>query len=154
MSVFRSIWRKLVEIFTDPPQFYFDPLETRIPARYKEQVRAAFWRVTKHLEGIGWHSSKHQVRRVEIVPGTVKRPLGWAVPLALSPSGYAGGWVAANRNGEATRIVLVCDPNTGEIMDSSAAHEWGEAILFTGGITDLDKRHQMLTSASVNGVFA
>ena len=92
------------------------------PEAYRGQVEPQRIRAEAEMQAIGY-KPRHQIAKVEFIPGTVKRPAGWSVPSAESPTGYAGGWT------ESKRIVVVADPHTGAVIAGDIRHEWKEAIL-------------------------
>jgi hypothetical protein len=106
------------------PTRWEHPDEVDVPSRYAAQVVDAFWTAASKLKTVGHFEHSHKIKRIRIVDGTHKREKGWAVPAAFSPTGWAGGWCGSRE------IVLVCDPNNGNIMESTAIHEWAEALLW------------------------
>lgn len=106
------------------------------PPSYRPEVRDAFWHAVARLEGIGIKGRRHNIARVDIRPGTVKRPAGWALPCKSSPTGYAGGWR------ESKRLVIVSDPASGAASSAIMAHEWAHALMdLNGGPYGVDVQH-------------
>lgn len=105
------------------------------PPEYRAQVEAQRLRAEAELQAIG-HKPRHRIARVEIRPGTIRRPKGWAIPHSASPTGYAGGMC------ESGLIWVVRDPKTGAVPDSAIRHEWKHAILNANGFPgNLDAQH-------------
>jgi hypothetical protein len=109
------------------------------PRRYTDQVRAAFWHACARLETVGIKGTKHGTKTIKVIPGTVKRPAGWAVPMSTSPSGYAGGWAGGST------IAAVCDPGTGVVSSNILSHEWAHSILSkSSDIKTTEAQHDLM----------
>lgn len=94
------------------------------------------------MAAIGY-SKSNKIKKVDIIKGTILRPQGWAVPYKGSPTGYVGGYSTGSR------IVIVSDPTTGKILNSTIWHEWCESILDSNRfIGDLIARHKEIDKAS------
>ena len=136
----KSLWRKL---FPRRSRIHPDAVKVAPPS-YRPQVRDAFWHAVARLEGIGVMGRRHNIERVDIRPGTVKRPAGWALPLESSPTGYAGGWRACKR------LVIVSDPHTGAASSGVMAHEWAHALMdLNGGPYGADGQHAAMRRAGL-----
>lgn len=100
----------------------------KCPKQYKSFLETARKEAWRKLQLAGYTKNGHKIREVKVVKGTVLRKLGWSIPFAGSPTGYAGGYTYS------CGIVLVCNPNNGEIRFEDAVHEWQHAILHWNGI--------------------
>ena len=140
MSLFGGIWKAIFGVSS-----WSHPDDVRVsPSSYREQVRGAFWHAVARLEAIGIKARRHDIARVDVRPGTVKRPAGWALPCAASSTGYAGGWR------ESKRLVVVCDPNTGAASSAVLAHEWAHALTdMNGGPYEMEAQHEVMRRAGL-----
>lgn len=136
----KSLWRILF-----PRRNWSHPDEVKVsPSSYRPKARDAYWHAVAHLEVIGIGGRRHDVARVDVRPGTVKRPAGWALPCKSSPTGYAGGWR------ESKRLVIVSDPNTGSASSAVMAHEWAHALMdMNGGPYGTEAQHEVMRKAGL-----
>lgn len=126
-----------------PKSKWTHPDSVKCPARYLAAMRDAFWFAAAHLEGQGVFGHEHKIKSISVINGTVRRPIGWAVPAKFSPTGYAGGWTSS------VTITWVCDPNTGAVPVATMRHEWGEALLAFAGPLTQEQRHALLGRAGL-----
>ena len=132
MSLFGGFWKAL---FGTSAQSHPDAVKVD-PSTYRAQVQEAFWAAVARLETIGLQGRRHDIGRVDVRPGTVKRPAGWALPCKASPTGFAGGWRESGKH------VVVCDPKTGKASSAIMAHEWAHALMDkNGGPYGTDAQH-------------
>lgn len=153
MSRLRTFWQSFLDLFRRKPYKWDNPDFVAIEShatddaasemRYRSQLRDAFWYAVSRLENAGNFGHRHNVRKLIVLPGTVERPRGWAVFLKESPTSFAGGW------SDGYRIWAVANPHTGEILDSTLRHEWGEALLFKAGVKTMEERHGILSRAGL-----
>ena len=140
MTLFGGIWKA---IFGVSSRSHSDDVRVS-PASYREQVRGAFWHAVARMESIGIKARRHNIARVEVRPGTVKRPAGWALPCTASPTGYAGGWR------ESQKLVVARDPNTGAASSAILAHEWAHALMdMNGGPYETEAQHEVMRKAGL-----
>ena len=140
MSLFGGIWKA---IFGASSWSHPDDV-TVSPSSYRAQVRDAFWHAVARMEAIGIKARRHNIARVDVRPGTVKRPAGWALPCTASPTGYAGGWR------ESQKLVVASDPNTGAVSSAILAHEWAHALMdHNGGPYGTEAQHEVMRKAGL-----
>jgi len=105
------------------------------PPEFRAQVENQRNLAMAQMDAIGY-KPRHKIKTFDILPGTVKRPKGWAVPASASPTGYAGGMTLS------TRIWVVMDPHRRTIKDHDIRHEWKHAILMANFFSGtLDAQH-------------
>lgn len=138
MSLKSSIKSLFRRIFFGERNWAHTPFQVDVHPRYKQQVEEAYWYATIRLGPE--YKSLHGIKRVRVIDGTIKRPMGWAVECAASPTGYAGGWTDQHRR----EIVAVADPTDGRILDSTLRHEWAEAILWANNVRSYEDRHLII----------
>lgn len=113
----------------------------QVDSRYLIQVLDQKKIACYNMYKLGYNKPS-KVNKIDIIPGTTLRPLGWAIFDKHSPTKYVGGYTLGST------IVLVSDPNTGAILDSSIRHEWCESILDANGfVGSLDDRHVEINKA-------
>lgn len=145
-----SLWRKLKDVlFGPPPACSPDRVKVKPnTAIYRDLVHSSFWMAAARLEAspepVFGH--KHNVIRFRFVPGTHKRPKGWAI--SWGNDGWAGA-VSGSRE-----IVMAVDPETGALNQSAladAAHEWGHQLLNYRKIAlgDIKEQHRILARAGL-----
>ena len=118
-----SLWQKIKEVLGLAPASWSSPDNVKVrPPEYAERVRLAYWHAVSML-GERISDRRHNIKKVDVRPGTDLRPGGWALPCKSSPTGWAGGWR------EAGRLVFVCNPITGEVRDAVMAHEWAHVLM-------------------------
>ena len=140
-----SLLDRIAIFFGFKEQTWRDPNSVKCPDRYRKMLQDAYWEVAAKLEKIGI-DRRHRLKKMSVVTGTVLRPLGWAVPFAGSPTGYAGGYASD------TAMTMVSNPTNGEIVYRDVCHEWAEAILqFTPKYKAMtvDQRHAVIGSAHI-----
>ena len=123
MNVFVKLWKSM---FGQSSWTHPDSVAVKPPS-YRSQVRDSYWHAVAALNAKGIQTKSHNIEKVDIRNGTVKRNAGWSLPCSASPTGFAGGWR------ESKRLVVVCDPKTGDASSAIMAHEWAHVLMDRNG---------------------
>lgn len=114
-----------------------------VPAYFARECAATHDLAVARLAAIGQPLRGHTVKRIDLQPGTVLRPKGWAIPDANSPTGYVGAYSTG------TRIVLICAPDWTSPNTGALAHEWAENLLLRAKVWSQEERHRIIKKAGL-----
>ena len=113
------------------------------PAGLTDAARAAHDLAVARLTAIGVKLRGHTVKAIEYQRGEVKRPKGWAIRDANSPTGYAGAYSTGSR------IVIITAPDGSAPNVSAMPHEWAENMLTRAKVWDQAERHRLIAMAKL-----